>query len=236
MTDLPDIWGIADDVDDLAASWDPGTDPEPPADAFTEADDWVRRRLAAARFVQADIARTAAAYRAEIDRLEAALADEVGAPSADTADGHRPATGLHASLEALVGQLMSYHAAAIARARAEWLAIPEDRRPAKPNLPTTIRSTQGKLRSGDPNKFTVNLADTDKAAQVVAWLQDNGYEDAVTVIPEQRRLDGRVAPGLVTVNDDGERGIFNTDGEPCPHLRIEAVPRWFKVDLPEVPS
>lgn len=214
-----DLWEVADDVEALAEAWDPAAQPEPPADAFNDEVEWVRRRLAALRFTHRDIASTSAEYEAEIARLQEVLAGIVGRPSGkDT-----PATGMWARVESIELQLKQFHRTAIARAEAEGAKVPN-----------TVNSIHGKLRSTDPGKWTVKLADEEQAAVVTAWLLDHGYEDAVTIVPEVRKLNGSKAPGLVTVDDDGEVGIFNAKGEPCPGLRFERVPRWFKVDTPEV--
>lgn len=233
MTEPADLWGVADDVEELAESWQPDVDAEAPSEAFTDTDGWVARRLAALRFTHAEIESTSAAYRAEIERLERDLAQLVGHPTHTVGETVHRATGLHRQIESLEGQLMAFHAAAIAQAEAAYRALPAGKRPKNPKLPTTIRSTQGRLRSGAGGRYRVKVESEELAGAVVAWLEDNGFTEAVNVIPEQRRLDGRVAPGLVTVNEDGEAGIFNAKGEPCPHLRFERPSRWFKVDLPE---
>lgn len=217
---MTDLWDVADDVDELADSWDPAAQPEPPAEAFTDEVEWVRRRLAALRFIHRDISSTSAEYEDEINRLREALADVVGAPSS----GDAPATGLWARVESIEHQLKQYHATVIARAEAEGA-----------KAPSTVKSIHGKLRSGDPGKWTVKLADTSDAATPIAWLLDHGFDQAVTIVPEVRKLNGSTAPGLVSTDpDSGEVGIFNAKGESCPGLRFERVPRWFKVDTPEV--
>lgn len=228
----PDLWGVADDADDIAESWDPDADHEAPSEAFNDTGGWVAKRLAALRFTHAEIRETSAAYEAEIARLREALENLVGRPSHGSGGTYSPATGLHARAEVLERQLTAFHAAAIAHAEAAHRALPPGERPKKPKLPATINSTQGRLRSGDPGRYSVDVDNVDNTAVVVAWLEDNGFGHAVNVVPEQRRLDRRVAPGLVSANEDGEIGIFNAAGEPCPHLRLERPARWYKVDLP----
>lgn len=217
MTD--DLWGIADDVDTLAESWNPDDAYEAPS--IPDRADWLRRRLLALRFTRAELDETAAAYDAEISRLTNARAAAV-AP-------------LERNAAALEAQLLAYHAAVVREEEAAWrvraaAAVAAGEEPPKLRVSSTIKTPHGTLRSGG-GRATVRVTNRDEA---LTWLRTNAL-DAVRHVPESWEVDLSKAPGLAVFDPLGDPlgvGVVNADGERefCPGLEVLPPKRWHKVD------
>lgn len=203
MTDeTADLWGVADEIDDIIESWRPDEQPEPPSGID---DEWVRKRLLALRFIQSDVDRHVDEVQRLVDRRD------------------RIVGALTARADAITAQLTAHHRAIIAD---------QERHDREPS--TTIRLPYGDLRSKAGGGCTITIAKGHEA-DVAAWLEKHGYADAVVETPPQPRS---IRPnrtkmrGLVTYAADGTPvGIVNKNGEACPHLQLEALPRSFWIDI-----
>lgn len=215
MTDTDrsdDPWSVADDIDDMVESWDPDAVEQPRVD-----DDYVNKRMLALRFLLDEQQRIRTMYddqisvlETEIERLRQRCADQLE-PEQDRVD-------------MLTFQLRRYHAAQLADA--------ERRRVRR--LPTMLRMPHGDLRSKAPGLPTVDY-DSGHADEIVEWLIESGYSNAVRHIdpvPARTVPDKAKLRKLIKIGDDGEIiGIVNTDGEPMPHARYDRAEHSFWIEL-----
>lgn len=212
---LQELYAVADDLDDLTM-WEPSDpDDEPPSDVLAD-DDWVRRRLLALRFTTEEITKYSDAADAEIERILDSLEAIIGREADPDLD--QESTGLRRSQSVLTAQLVAYHRAKIRDAEARGLK----------KLPTTIKTLQGRLRSG---AGTHRVQITDKSA-LIEWLVANGHNDVITRIPAHIEVDLRKLKGLVHLDGDGSPvGVVSEDGDLCPGVRVIPAERWHKVDI-----